>query len=90
VRGDHEVNEIKVQNAVGANLPAEADEASLAPPHVAGLYGADRRQRRDRRRRRNGDAAHNTVVGANLPTSTYVNVNPGRDFKRLSSPISAS
>jgi len=82
VRGDHEVNEIKVQNAVGCIALDMADEAAIAaagtapgcmgPIGIKNAFGV-------------ADATvmkmHNTVVGANQPDRHYVNVNPGRDFK---------
>jgi prolyl-tRNA synthetase len=82
VRGDHEVNEIKVQNAVGCISLDMADEAAIAAAGTApGFMGpigiknaiviADATVMR----------LHNTVVGANQPDRHYVNVNPGRDFK---------
>jgi prolyl-tRNA synthetase len=82
VRGDHEVNEIKVQNAVGCIALEMADDASIAAAGTtAGFMGpigikdaivvADATVMK----------MHNTVVGANQPDRHYVNVNPGRDFK---------
>ncbi len=82
VRGDHEVNEIKVQNAVGCIALEMADEAAIAAAGTApGFMGpigiknaivvADATVMK----------MHNTVVGANQPDRHYVNVNPGRDFK---------
>jgi prolyl-tRNA synthetase len=82
VRGDHEVNEIKVQNAVGCIALEMADEASIAAAGTApgfmgpiGIKGAivvaDNTVMK----------MHNTVVGANQADRHYVNVNPGRDFK---------
>jgi len=82
VRGDHDVNEIKVQNAVGAIFLQMADEAALAAAGTApGFMGpigvkdvtvvADATVMK----------LHNTVVGANQADKHYVNVNPGRDFK---------
>jgi len=82
VRGDHEVNEIKVQNAVGCIALDMADEAAIAAAGTApGFMGpigiknaivvADATVMK----------MHNTVVGANQPDRHYVNVNPGRDFK---------
>ncbi len=82
VRGDHDVNEIKVQNAVGAIFLQMADEAVLAAAGTApGFMGpigvkdvtvvADATVMK----------LYNTVVGANQADKHYVNVNPGRDFK---------
>ncbi|MDR7865497.1 MAG: proline--tRNA ligase [Sporomusaceae bacterium] len=82
VRGDHDVNEIKVQNAVGAIFLQMADEAALAAAGTApGFMGpvgikdvtvvADATVMK----------LYNTVVGANQADKHYVNVNPGRDFK---------
>ncbi len=81
VRGDHEVNEIKVQNAVGCIALEMADEAAIAAagtsPGFMGPIGiknaivvADNTVMK----------MANTVVGANQGDRHYVNVNPGRDF----------
>ncbi len=82
VRGDHEVNEIKVQNAVGCIALEMAGETDIAAagtsPGFMGPIGI-----------KNAIVVadvtvmkmYNTVVGANQQDRHYVNVNPGRDFK---------
>ena len=84
VRGDHEVNEIKLQNRVGCLFLQMADEAAIARlagsnPGYIGPVGV-----------KEGativaDATVmnmvNAVCGANKADCHYVNVNPGRDFK---------
>ncbi len=83
VRGDHEVNEIKVLNISGAVNITMATESELlaagtAPGYMGVLPG------------KKGvtvivDASvmnmHNFVCGADKKDSHYINVNPGRDFK---------
>ena len=83
VRGDHEVNEIKVLNAVGAiNLEMAGEEelkaAGTAPGYMGVLPGKK-------------DVTivvdptvmnmHNFCCGADQADYHYINVNPGRDFK---------
>lgn len=81
VRGDHEVNEVKLQNVLGCLGLRLADEAAvrslgsvpgfLGPVHSHGA-------------RIIADATvmqmHNAVCGANERDKHYLNVNPQRDF----------
>lgn len=82
VRGDHEVNEIKVLNEVGCLYLHMADEAAIreagAVPGFIGPVGlkgvtvvADATVMNMK----------NAVCGANTADKHYINVNPGRDFK---------
>ncbi|WP_371371222.1 proline--tRNA ligase [Sporomusa aerivorans] len=86
VRGDHEVNEIKLLNKVGClqlNMASEEAIATLIGSQ-AGYIGpvglADLKNVTIV-----ADATvmkmHNAVCGANKPDLHYVNVNPDRDFK---------
>jgi prolyl-tRNA synthetase len=83
VRGDHEVNEIKLKNEVNClylHMAVEADIIQLLRS-AAGFIGpvgvpdaiivADVTVMN----------MHNAVCGANKPDYHYINVNPGRDFK---------
>ncbi len=82
IRGDFDVNEIKVKNLLGANWIQLADEETIrkitgAPVGFAGPVGLkfdniliDR----------SVVAIRNGVTGANEKDYHYVNVNPGRDF----------
>ncbi len=83
VRGDHEVNEIKICNTVGVSEVEMADEALLQAAGTCGGYmgpkGLD-----------SGKtivlcdatvmAMHNFCCGANEEGYHFLNVNPGRDF----------
>ncbi|MBP2650255.1 MAG: Prolyl-tRNA synthetase [Firmicutes bacterium] len=83
VRGDHEVNEIKLQNelnCINLALANEIDVQNLtgAVPGFIGPIGvkdviivADATVMN----------MHNSVAGANKTDYHYINVNPGRDFK---------
>ncbi len=81
VRGDHRLNEIKLQNALGAaTRPAEAEEVTGAFGSVAGYIGpvdasvdvlADEALR----------GLHGLVTGANRPDLHLRGVEPGRDFQ---------
>lgn len=84
VRGDHEVNDIKLKNYLGADFlePAEPEDArrylgadfgSLGPVHLP----ADIRLLADLHVQ---DLA-NTVSGANETGYHFLNINPGRDFE---------
>lgn len=87
VRGDHEVNAVKLKNFLGVDFLEEATEeeahnylqasfGSIGPVNLADeiqLY-ADRHVQ---------DLA-NVVVGANETGFHWINVNPGRDFEPLS------
>ena len=81
VRGDHRLNEIKLQNALGAPFrPAEAEE-------VASLFGAGRASsaRSGARTEVVADEAlrglRGLVAGANEPDVHLRGVEPGRDFE---------
>lgn len=83
VRGDHEVNEIKVINTVGVNEVEMADEALLAEAGTVGGYmgpvGID-----STKTIVVVDSTvmkmHNICCGANKEGYHLLNVNPGRDF----------
>ncbi|MCQ2362724.1 MAG: proline--tRNA ligase [Acidaminococcaceae bacterium] len=83
VRGDHEVNEIKVVNTAGVLEVAMAEEAELAAAGTAGGYmgpcGIDHKKAIVI-----VDSTvmemHNFCCGANKAGYHFVNVNPGRDF----------
>ncbi len=81
VRGDHEVNPVKVKNAVGANTVEMASEETVrtvtgAPVGFAGPVGLDVPVYVDHALR--GGAGY--VVGANRADRHVRNVVPGRDF----------
>jgi prolyl-tRNA synthetase len=78
VRGDHRLNEIKLQNALGAELrQARADEveAELGPPGFIGPVGAEIPVVKDAAIEGAGYFA-----GANRPDAHLIGVEPGRDF----------
>jgi len=82
VRGDHELNEIKLKNVLDANEVALADKDTVekvteAPSGFAGPVGL-----RGMRVIADGSVKpmKNFVVGANEQDAHYVNVNHGRDF----------
>jgi prolyl-tRNA synthetase len=80
VRGDHRVNEIKLQNALGApSRPAHTEEiaARLGPAGFIGPVGLDGAVRivLDE-----GIADGAYVTGANRPDAHLRGVRPGRDF----------
>lgn len=83
VRGDHEVNEIKVVNTVGVNEVEMADESLLAAAGTVGGYmgpvGID-----STKTIVVVDSTvmkmHNICCGANKEGYHLLNVNPGRDF----------
>lgn len=83
VRGDHEVNEIKVVNTVGVNEVEMADEEMLAAAGTVGGYmgpcGLD-----PKKVIVICDSTvmkmHNLCCGANREGIHFINVNPGRDF----------
>ncbi|MDO4178328.1 MAG: proline--tRNA ligase [Phascolarctobacterium sp.] len=84
VRGDHEVNEIKVANTVGVNEVEMADESLLAAAGTVGGYmgpiGLDPEKVTiviDQSVMK----MHNICCGANKEGYHYVNANPLRDFK---------
>jgi prolyl-tRNA synthetase len=78
LRGDHRVNEIKLQNALGtAFRPARPDEvaARLGPPGYIGPVGAQMAIMLDA-----AVAPGGYVTGANQPDAHLRGVEPGRDF----------
>jgi prolyl-tRNA synthetase len=78
VRGDHRVNEIKLQNALGQPFrPARADEVSerLGPPGFIGPVAAQLPILLDAAVKPGG-----YVTGANQPDAHLRGVEPGRDF----------
>ncbi len=82
VRGDHEVNEVKLQNAVGAIALHMADDAAIraagGEPGFMSPIGLKKGTKVV------ADATvmamTNAVAGANEPDVHYVNVTPRRDF----------
>lgn len=84
VRGDHEVNEIKVINTCGVNDVEMANEEQLAAAGTAGGYmgpvGID-----NKKIMVVVDSTvmkmHNFCCGANKEGYHLINVNPGRDFE---------
>ena len=79
VRGDHRVNEIKLQNALGQPFrPAEADEVArrLGPPGFIGPVGSQLPVLLD-----DAVAPGSYVAGANEPDAHLRGVEPGRDFQ---------
>jgi prolyl-tRNA synthetase len=78
IRGDHRLNEIKLQNALGAEFrPASAEEieAELGPVGFIGPVGARIPIIKDAAI---GDGSY--VTGANKPDTHLRGVEPGRDF----------
>ncbi len=78
VRGDHRVNEIKLQNALGAAFrAATAEEIAerIGPPGFIGPAGADVPVLLDE-----AVAPGPYVAGANRPDAHLAGVEPGRDF----------
>jgi prolyl-tRNA synthetase len=78
VRGDHRVNEIKLQNALGAAFrAAHPEEVSdrIGPPGFIGPVGANLPVLLDR-----AVVPGAYVAGANAPDAHLVGVEPGRDF----------
>ncbi len=85
VRGDHRVNEIKLQTALGRPFrAARADEieSRLGPPGYIGPVGAQIPVLLDEAIVGNGAAAGGGVyvAGANAPDAHLRGVSPGRDF----------
>lgn len=83
VRGDHEVNEIKVINTIGVNEVEMAEPELLAKAGTVGGYmgpvGMDPKKVIivvDQ----SVMQMHNICCGANEEGYHYINVNPGRDF----------
>lgn len=82
VRGDHEVNEVKVRNFLGLNALELADEeiiqsATGGPSGFSGPVGLNLQIFADLAVKEMANA----VTGANEKDMHWVNVNPGRDFK---------
>ncbi len=78
VRGDHRVNEVKLQNALGFEFrPARPEEVAerLGPPGYIGPVGAQMPILLDR-----AVAPGGYVTGANRPDAHLLGVEPGRDF----------
>jgi prolyl-tRNA synthetase len=78
LRGDHRVNEIKLQNALGAEFrPAQAAEFEdrIGPPGYIGPVGTDVPILLDL-----GVLPGGYVTGANRPDAHLRGVEPGRDF----------
>jgi len=82
IRGDHRVNEIKLQNALGAPFraarPEEVSER-LGPPGFIGPVGAQMPVLLDQSVAGGGSGSY--VVGANEPDAHLRGVQPGRDFQ---------
>jgi prolyl-tRNA synthetase len=81
VRGDHRVNEIKLQNTLGASFrPARSDEIAqrLGPPGYIGPVGAQMPVLLDAAIDPTAGGVY--VVGANEPDAHFRGVQPGRDF----------
>jgi prolyl-tRNA synthetase len=78
VRGDHRLNETKLQNALGCDFrPARAEEieSELGPPGFIGPVGAGVPVLKDAAIQGGGYYA-----GANKPDAHLIGVAPGRDF----------
>jgi prolyl-tRNA synthetase len=78
VRGDHRVNEVKLQNTLGAAFrPAQPDEVAerIGPPGYIGPVGVDMPVLLDE-----AVVGAGYVVGANAPDAHLAGVEPGRDF----------
>ena len=81
VRGDHRINEIKLQNTLGQGFrAAQADEVArrLGPPGYIGPVGAQLPVLLDEAVTPDGSASY--VVGANQSDAHLRGVQPGRDF----------
>lgn len=81
VRGDHRVNEVKLEGALASSFrPASEEEieAELGPPGFIGPVGASCRVILDEAVARQGGGGW--VCGANRPDAHLVGVEPGRDF----------
>jgi prolyl-tRNA synthetase len=81
VRGDHRLNEIKLQNALGGPVrpaePAELDATFGAPPGFIGPVGARVEVLADEALR----GLRGLVAGGNEPDIHLKGVEPGRDFE---------
>lgn len=86
VRGDHEINEIKLRKAAGAAVelaePKVIEELTGAAVGFAGPQGLDARLRDDDKLIIDRDVVglRNAASGANKTDYHVVNLNPGRDF----------
>jgi len=81
VRGDREVNEVKLQNMLGASevelaAPADVKEITKAEVGFAGPVGLGIPVYADKE----VEKMHSFVVGANETDFHLINVEPGRDF----------
>ncbi|MGH2954944.1 MAG: proline--tRNA ligase [Solirubrobacterales bacterium] len=79
VRGDHRLNEIKLRNALGAELrPARSEEieAELGPPGFIGPVGASVPVVKDA-----AISGDGYFAGANRADAHLIGVRPGRDFQ---------
>ncbi len=85
VRGDHEVNDIKLQNAVGAIALRMAEESAIAAVGGAAGFMSPIGIREDAKIVVDASVMemYNAVAGANEPGAHYVNVNPKRDFTNV-------
>lgn len=82
VRGDHEVNDIKIQNAVGALFVEMAGAEDIqAAGAVAGFTGAVNAKKATVIVDHTVMEMYNAVCGGDQIDKHYVNVNPKRDFK---------
>jgi len=78
VRGDHRLNDIKLQNAIGEparQATTEEIEAKLGPPGFIGPVGTDVPVLKDAAIQGEG-----YFCGANRPDEHLIGVSPGRDF----------
>lgn len=78
VRGDHQLNQVKLTNTLGVeSRPAREDEieAKLGPPGFIGPVGAQVRILKDKAIQGGG-----LIAGANRPDFHLKGVEPGRDF----------
>lgn len=82
VRGDHEVNDVKLQNAVDAIALRMADESAItAAGGVAGFMSPIGIKKGTKIVADNTVMKmYNAVAGANEADTHYINVNPQRDF----------
>ena len=80
VRGDHRVNEIKLQNALGATVPPGAARRGRRAHRPARLHRPGG-HRPARPARRGGRRPAPTSSGANAPDAHLAGVEPGRDFR---------
>jgi prolyl-tRNA synthetase len=82
IRGDHRVNEVKLQNTLGQRFRAARPEeiaAQLGPAGFIGPVGTDLPILLDDAVSNGGSGSY--VTGANQPDAHLRGVQPGRDFK---------